>query len=248
MTSLSDKLRYLFGVPGADSSHLPPRASSGSGTPSIYARAMSGMRGIGAPLALGELPEVVSIPGVPQPVSAPAPDPSTFRVVGIPLGQRGTEATLQAVGDLAWEAARDPFFVQFSQGVTRACAARDYDCIRSSIYDFVVQNVKYANDSSAVEQVQSPGWLMFVSGQGDCDCTSALICAMLISNGLEASLRAVWLDPNNPTEATHVFPMGKHSNEDAWVPMDTVAGRGVGFQPPESSWVRDPVDYVVMGS
>ena len=202
------------------------------------------MRGIGAPLALGEVGDLVSIEGSNTPLIPPAADPSTYKVVQIPTGQRGTEQTLQVMGNLAIEAQSDPQFVAFAQGIVRNCGARDYACMMQAIYDFVVNNLKYQNDPTFCEFVQSPSYAIFVSGTSDCDDQACVVAALALSLGFLGAYRAVFLE--TPDEASHVFAMLKHPNQRDWTPIDTVAQRGVGWQPSESEWKREPIDYVIV--
>lgn len=228
--SLSD---YAVGMPGE-----PAR-------PSIYARAV-GMGSVGRPLALGETGPQVSIPGIPNAVSAPSPDSSTYRKIRIPTQAAGTWATLKAMGDLAVEGSQDAHFVAFVRGIIRDCGARDAKCIMSTIFDFVRENCPYRNDPTFMEFVQSPGWTLFVDGQADCDDQSTLIAAMALTTGAFSGVafRATYLETAD--EASHVYSMVRPPNGD-WTAMDTVGFDSPGQEPPQALWKRKPLDFVVVG-
>jgi hypothetical protein len=219
--------------------------------------------GLGAvPGTLDYYPPAVSIPGIPNPVQAPMPNPATFQKIPIDLGPDGTMQTLQAAGNLALQNASDPFFIDEARSIVRPCAGRDYRCYAQSIFDYVlgrdeqaqgVPRVVYREQPIATDEngvplfnmVASPGALLFLYGGGLCLDLSTLISSLDLANGLGAAMRAVWLAPRAPTdEASHVYPIALTKDGDFAqdvVPPDALLGQ----EPPSSIWTRPPIDYVI---
>ncbi len=163
----------------------------------------------------------------------------------IPLGARGTTATLERMAELAVEASQDGGFVQLARGIVRGCAPRAHECEGLAIYDHVLETVDYRNDPMFAEWVQSPGWTYLVEGQGDCDDQSSLIAALDLAVGRACRFGAYMLDREKAQagEYSHVLcemgirtPTGKVK----WLGQDTVAKQGFGWTPPESAWFGPP--------
>lgn len=186
---------------------------------------VSGGRGLGRVVGLSSFDQgpMVKIDGIPRPVSAPVANESTFRILQIPQGKRGTDETLQAMAELAIEASQDPYFIEFIRAIVRDCPARDEECILATLLRWTVDNIKYVYDPKFLEYVRSPGWLAFVSGEGDCDCGAVFVVAALLALGLSGGFKAVAVDLEMADEFSHVFPWG------------TIKGRRVALD-----WVMRP--------
>lgn len=207
-----------------------------------------GLRGLGRPAALGEDPPAVRVEGIPQLVSGPRPDPATFRRVHIPDGKRGTTATLRVMGELATEGAQDPYFIAYARGIVRECPGKDWRCELGAILAFDKRWVTYRGDSAVCEWVSSPGYVLFVDGAEDCDGLATLIASQVMSIGYGAKVRAVALNPRNPSEYSHVYAMAEVPGV-GWVAMDPVPTVArLGWEPPKEQWVMEPNDLVVVGS
>ncbi len=230
------------GVPGRDViPPFPPRTRPGA----------RGLRGLSGPSArwfgaLGEEQTPVLIPGIPRAISGPSPDPGTFRKLRISTGSRGTDETLDAMADMSLEAAEDPYFVSYFREVVKDCPARDYYCIAQTLLDWSKSNIKYVNDSLTCELVQSPGYLSFVSGRGDCDCLSCQLAAAFLACGLGAGYKAIATNANNPSEFSHVFALAGIPTPSGvrWLAadavMDPMGPAILGQEPPESAYVMRP--------
>jgi len=181
----------------------------------------------------------VKIDGIPRPVSAPAADPATFRRVKIAHGKRGTDETLNAMAELAIEASQDPYFVEFARSIVRDCPSRDEECVLTTVLEWAAEHIKYNFDPMFMEWVQSPGWLAFVSGEGDCDDLSCFIVAVLLALGRSAGFKAVAVERGKPDEYSHVFAWGVVNGRK--VALDAVMRPPrLGQEPPASAYVMEP--------
>lgn len=216
----------------------------------------------GTPGALDWTPPTVSIPGIPNPISGPAPDPSTMMVKKIPIatGPEGTLQTLQVAGNMAIQAASDPFFADEARSVVRPCAGRDYSCYARAVFDYMlgrdeaaggVPRLVYREQPIAADadgnmmfnMLQSPGQIMFVTGGGLCLDIGTAICAYDLASGMGCAMKAVFLDASK-SEASHVFPVA--ITRDGNFAQDVVPVPAVfNTEPPTSLYTRDPIFYVV---
>lgn len=218
------------------------------------AHALAPARGLGrVPGSLGFVPPLVKIDGIPNPVSAPAASSRTWRRVKIPRGAMGTLETMKVMAQMALESATDPVFIDDARSVLRSCAGRDYRCYMAADLDYVRARVKYLEGPIGEDEdgevpyqwLQSPGWTMYVSGQGLCADMATLEAGIGLAQGLGAMLRGVFLDRERPNEASHVYALLRGKSTD-WLAVDPVPpGSVVGFQPPESLWLRPPLDLVI---
>lgn len=224
----------------------PEWCRSSSGDPGYAAR----RRGVGSvPGSLGWVPPSVHIAGIPNPVAGPTVSDRTWRRVRIGKNERGTIDTMRLMCEMALEAATDPTFVEDARSVARSCPARDYACVAEADIEFMRARVRYTEgslgtdpDGSELYQwLQSPGYLLYVSGQGLCADFAALGMALAVAQGLKGSIgaRSVFLDPSRPRGASHVYAMWNG------LAIDPVPPRSrLGDEPPRSSWVAPPLDIV----
>lgn len=179
------------------------------------------------PGSLGWVPGPVQIDGIPRSVSAPMPNPATFRRIAVPSGTMGTLATLQIIADLAREAASDPFFIQEARGIVRGNGSKNYERDAQSIMNYGKQNVDYRPDpiGDMLDYICSPGWVLFVDGQEDCDSLAGTIAGLDLAAGLGAAVKAVRLDPANPDQFSHVYALAGVKDDRGnvrWLAQDTV--------------------------
>lgn len=205
------------------------------------------MPGAPPPGSLLWTPPVVSLQGIPNPVSAPRPNPATFRRVKIPKGSRGTTATLKIMADLAREAASDPYFIMEARSIVRGNGSKNYEQDARSIMDYVKRSVDYRPDPIAdgmVDWVQSPGWTLWVDGQGDCDDTTTLVAGLNMAAGLGAMEKAVRLNPQDPSSFSHVYALAgfrdPRSGQVVWLAQDTVPDPVLGWEPGPEEQVGPP--------
>ena len=211
-----------------------------------------GGMGSSVPGSLGWVPPAVQIAGIPQPVAAPTVSSKTWRTVRIRQDELGTEDTLDIMGQMALEAGTDPTFLEDARSVTRSCAARDYECVMAADLEFVRERVRYTEgplgqndeDGQVYQYLQSPGWLLYVSGQGLCADMATLEAGLLISQGIGAGLICWFLDPARPNGASHVAAFGI-SKDGEYVVDPVPPNSQLGDAPPPSSWVRDPIVVVI---
>ncbi len=194
-------------------------------------------------------PPSVRIAGIPNLISAPAVSGRTWRRVKIRADQLGTLDTMNIMAGMSLEAAADPTFVNDARSILRDCAARDYACAASGDLVFSRDRVRYTEgplgedaDGQVYQWLQSPGYLLYVIGQGLCADFATLIAALLLAQGVSGAIgyRAVFLDPNRPRGASHVYAMWNGLAVDPVPP-----GARLGDEPPQSEWVAPALDFVV---
>lgn len=209
-----------------------------------YARALGDVVPDAVPGSLVWVPPMVQIQGIVQPVSAPAPNAATYRVVPVPAGPDGTYRTLELMGELAREFAADPYSIMETRDVVRDCGSKDYLCEIQSILSFVKQTVTYREGSLALLQwLQSPGFTWHVEGQGACADMAAQVAGMTLVDGKRSAFRAVAVDPNTPDAYSHVYSRALVNG--SWYALDAVGPGQVGWEPPESDQFLQPMDLEI---
>jgi len=210
--------------------------------------ALRGLAGSGPPGSLLWTPPLVKINGIPSPISAPAPNPATWRRIPIASGSLGTSDTLRAMAGLAIEAVTDPWFVNEARSVVRGIPSKDYKQEADAMLQFAKEQVDYREDPIApglVNWIPSPGYLLGVDNQTNCAGLTVLLCALDLAIGKMCLERAVAVDPDFPGIYSHVFPVvyigGVPYAQDA-VPTPA----RLGWEPPESEWTAPAMDYPVI--
>lgn len=197
----------------------------------------------------GQGSSLVKIDGIPMPVSGPQPNLSTFRRIEIPSGARGTTATLKKMAELTVEGSQDPYFVEeYARPLARGLASKDYVGEARNILRWVKDTIRYTQDPYSLEWLQSPGWTVCVEGMGDCDDMCSTIGCLALALGHGCTFRALKLDPNNPSEFSHVYCL-INIRDDKLGPISLAADpvpevAELGWEPPRSMWL-DVNDLVV---
>lgn len=109
-------------------------------------------------------------------------------------GSYGTRQTLEAMAKLSLEASRDPQFFDYVRALVQGHANKNYEGEAGTIYDHVVETVRYSLDPMGLELIADPRWTQFVFGNGDCDDHATLVAAMALALGHRAAFRTVAID------------------------------------------------------
>lgn len=228
---------------------MPEWCSTESGDPG-YASPRRGMGSV--PGALGWIPPAVRIQGIPNPVAAPTVSDRTWRVEKIRKDRMGTLDTMVIMREMALESATDASFIEDARSIARECPARDYRCVMAADLEFVRKRIRYQEgplgeteeDGVVYQYLMSPGYLLYVAGQGLCADMSTLISGLLTAQGIGSGFRGVYLDPARPRGSSHVYAMG--FTKDGAFAVDPVPnGSRVGDEPPRAIWIAPPLDFAV---
>lgn len=215
--------------------HRVPGGGLGSCRPAAFGIRMEGLAG------LGDAPAGLPFPEVQI--------PADVRIVRIPDGLKGTEATLKVMKQLVlspW-GARNPRVVMLANQIRDHVASKDYVGEADAIFNWVKSNVAYKLDPAGLEWVQTP---LYTMGRraGDCDDHSTMIAALAMASGHRAAFRTVRGDPGDPTRFSHVYAVigVVRKGQTEWYSADsTQAESYLGWDPPgtfgePTTWVIDP--------
>ena len=158
----------------------------------------------------------------------PAP---TISELDIPVGWRGTSATIQAMQKLVSEGKRDYAILEARSMLAGACPGqKDYLCLVQHIYDYIKSTIKFVRDPFAIETVQAPTQTIQLRS-GDCDDFSILFNALCEAAGLQTWFKTIAADRTNPSEFSHVYSVVEIPKVGV-VPADcTEPEHGLGWEP-----------------
>src|SRR5262249_7228512 len=114
----------------------------------------------------------------------------------IPEGYRGTLQTVEHIGDLIKQGARDFHVRQTAIDILlqRAVKPKDYLGEIKALFEWVQQHVRYAKDTYRVEVLHSAKRMLELRA-GDCDDMAILLGAMLEAIGHPVRLVLTGHDP-----------------------------------------------------
>lgn len=171
------------------------------------------------------------------------------QLIPVPSGTAGVRATLRVMVKLAKQYKTHPTIRELAKGLVGSCAPRDQWCEVTQLQHFVRDHVRYTLDVHGVETVQTPlntlGYIEQPDGTwvpngsppvaaGDCDDSSTLLAALLLSIGIPGAFCAVAV--NDETEFSHVLVEARLAGVADYVPLETiVAGAEPGWFPPDAT-------------
>lgn len=147
---------------------------------------------------------------------------SLLQFFAVPSGDPGALDTLLRMKQLVVQALADPWAVQEAQRIV-AAESRDPADVIEAITDVVTTRVRYLDDPTFVDFLQSPEQLLAQLGtrgvaRGDCDDVAILAAFLGAAHRLPYLFRAVgFADPAEPL--THVYTLLRAGDE--WVTVDT---------------------------
>lgn len=143
----------------------------------------------------------------------------------IPEGVAGIRATLDRMTALVRDGKKMMQVRQKAAGLVQQCAQKSWACEVQSIFEYVRDQVRYVQDPSNVELIQTPvKTLEFM--YGDCDDKSILLAALLESIGHPTRFIAVGFEPGI---YSHVYVETKIGN--TWYPLETTEPVQMGWSP-----------------
>jgi hypothetical protein len=135
---------------------------------------------------------------------------------------------------------QNPLMIAIARQVTRGCRGRDLMCELRSIYQFVVENVRYTGDVAKVDTFSAPLRTLQMGGE-DCDGHAVLNCALAMANGFVAKVR---ITSNRGISWDHIYCMAGYpkGRTDRWIALDTTLARSrsdfsrFGQEPPKAKY------------
>lgn len=146
----------------------------------------------------------------------------------IPEGVAGIRETLKAMTAIVRSYKKSMPVRNMAITLIAGCQQKDWACEVKSVHAFVRDRVRYVNDITDVETVQTPD-ITLQNRAGDCDDKSTLLAALLESIGHPTRFVAIGFEP---TIYSHVYVETRIG--DNWIPLETT-------EPVEAGWSPDPL-------
>lgn len=145
----------------------------------------------------------------------------------IPDGPAGIAATLKIMGQMVRSGKKDTNNVRnVALGLVADLQQKDYSGEVRALHAYVRDCVRYVQDVTGVETVQTPQ-VTLMNHAGDCDDKSVLLAALLESIGHPTKFVAVGRAPG---EYEHVYVETKIGPR--WIPLETTENVEPGWEPP----------------
>jgi transglutaminase-like putative cysteine protease len=159
-----------------------------------------------------------------------------IRVVRVPKGQYGTLASARLIANLIRQGARDFYVRQKAIQIFRATGAPAKDRFAEvcALFNWVRNNIRYTRDIFRVELLHTARRMLELQA-GDCDDTTILLGAMLLSTGHPVRLALAGFRPNKPHSYSHIYPEVYVKGK--WIALDATMDRPIGWAPP-ALWKR----------
>jgi Transglutaminase-like superfamily len=119
-------------------------------------------------------------------------------------GEMGTAQTVKLMRRLVDQAQADPAFVRFAVDLVRNVPAYDDYGEISALFSWVLSNIRYTKDPFSKEKLYPPQELLKIRA-GDCDDMATLLGALALSLGYPARLVTVGVNPESPSDFSHVY-------------------------------------------
>ncbi len=142
----------------------------------------------------------------------------------IPVGERGTDQTVQKIADLANAALRRAPIRILALSVIRRSGS-NIVARAHAIFDWVKSNIAYVPDPIGVETVQDPEITLQLQA-GDCDDHSGLVVALAAAVGIPGRFRVVG---DSRDRFRHIFPELFVNGQ--WTAADTTQPGSFGTPP-----------------
>jgi len=144
----------------------------------------------------------------------------------IPEGWKGTEETLKHMVAYANKAAKDPFIYKLAREIIKDTPEGDHLAEIVAIFNWVKASTRWTRDivkvteKGEVEGVETLTYptilLKELHGEGDCDCISTLLAALLGSIGIEWRFKVI--KKHGDEDFSHVYVIAKTDGK--WIPLD----------------------------
>lgn len=153
------------------------------------------------------------------------PPPRPMTLERIPSGREGIKVTLQRMSRLVRIFKKDPGVREVAAALVRSLPQYDRVGEVKALQEFVRDCIRYTNDITRVETVQTPKATLQL-GIGDCDDKSTLLAALLESIGRPTRFAAVGFTEGGGHSHVLVEVLTRRQR---WVPLETI-------KPVEAGW------------
>ena len=157
--------------------------------------------------------------------------PIKIRRGHIPKGYPGTLATVNHIGRLTKQGAKDFCVRQTAINIFRAYCVRPKNYLGeiTALFDWVRRNVRYTRDIFKVELLHSARRILELRA-GDCDDMAIVLGAMLESTGHPVRLVIVGRDLKRKNRFSHIYLETLY--KDRWLALDATMNKPAGWAPP----------------
>lgn len=149
---------------------------------------------------------------------------TTYRLMTIADGNKGTRDTLKIMSDVTKNFKRNPTVRELALILTRNLPQKKWLAEVQAIHRFVRDEIRYVKDIRGVETIQTPIQTLRI-GAGDCDDKSILAASLLEAIGHPTRFKAVGMSSGR---FSHVYPETKIGGK--WVSVECTEPVEVGFQ------------------
>lgn len=154
------------------------------------------------------------------------PPPRPMTLARIPSGREGIKLTLQAMSRLVRAFKKDPGVREVACKLVRNLSQYDRVGEVKALHAFVRDCIRYTNDITDVETLQTPRATLEL-GVGDCDDKSTLLATLLEAIGRPTRFAALGFSDNGAH--THVLVEVRSGKSGRWIPLETI-------KPVEAGW------------
>lgn len=151
--------------------------------------------------------------------------PTVATLQMIPEGPAGIRATLAVMSKIVKDYKKSMQIRNLAISLASGCAQKDWACEVRSLHAYVRDSIRYINDVTDVETVQTPDKTLELAA-GDCDDKSVLLASMLESVGHPTRFVAIGFEPG---VFSHVYVETKIGSQ--WIPLETTENVEAGWSP-----------------
>lgn len=142
----------------------------------------------------------------------------------LPVGPDGIKQTLKIMVQMVRQWKKDPGVREHATSIVRYLPQGDISAEITAMQEWVRDNIRYTNDTTSVETIQTPQATLEL-GVGDCDDKSVLLAALLESIGRPTRFVAIAFGANY----SHVVVEARIGPK--WYMLETIKPVPAGWQP-----------------
>lgn len=162
-----------------------------------------------------------------------------YTLAGLPSGIPGTRLTLEIMRRFVLAYRTDPRIIELARSIIATIPGKQYAREAEALRAWVAENIRYTQDVTDVETLQSPVVTLDIR-QGDCDDQAVLLAALLNATGHEARFLAASFEPD---DFSHVIVETKIGER--WMPAETTEAVTLGQYPWEPGELLAPLYWKI---
>lgn len=160
-----------------------------------------------------------------QPPQSQSASGRSYVLAGLPYGVDGTRLTLEYMRRFVRTFRTNPRIIELARSIIATIPGKQYSREAEALRAWVAENIRYTQDVTDVETLQSP-IVTLDTRQGDCDDQATLLATLLNATGHEARFLAASFEPDN---FSHVLVETKVGER--WLPAETTEPVTLGQYP-----------------